>query len=193
MIALNGATDTTPGGPATVATDVAIRPVAAAELEARLGEFADLLHACVHAGASVGFVRPHPLEEAEAFWRGVVLPAARAGRRVVLVATVGERVVGSVQIAHDTPANQPHRADVTKLLVHPSFRRRGIARRLMDRLEETARALGRSLLTLDTRTGDAAEPLYRSLGFVAVGTIPGYCLDPSGRVLESTTIMFKRL
>ncbi|WP_371744756.1 GNAT family N-acetyltransferase [Nordella sp. HKS 07] len=115
------------------------------------------------------------------------------GTRLLLVATCGERIAGAVQLDIDTPANQPHRAEIRKLLVHPDFRRLGIARLLMAGIEDHARALGRSLLTLDTRTGDNAEPLYASLGYRTVGVIPGYCRDTHKDRLDSTTIMYKNL
>jgi hypothetical protein len=171
----------------------AISDMSAAAIEARLAEFAGLMHACVHAGASVNFVMPFPLAEAEAFWTDKVLPAVRAGGRLVLAAEFDGRIVGTVQLSTDTPPNQPHRADVSKLLVHPDVRRRGIARALMGELELRAGNLGRSLLTLDTRTGDAAEPLYAGLGYRTVGVIPGYCRDPFEDRLDSTTIMYKAL
>jgi GNAT superfamily N-acetyltransferase len=101
--------------------------------------------------------------------------------------------VGSAQLGHDTPANQPHRADVNKLMVYPDFRRRGIARALMVEIEKIARSLGRTLLTLDTRTGDSAEPLYASMGYAVSGVIPGYCLDVAKTRLDSTTVMYKAL
>ena len=157
-------------------------------------ELAAILHACVHGGASVNFVVPFSLDDAAAFWRDRVLPAARAGTRVVLMASVDSRPAGTVMLDTATPPNQPHRADVTKLLVHPAHRRRGIARALMLALEDQARARGRRLITLDTKTGDAAERLYRALGYRMVGTIPGYSLDPggSGR-LDSTSLLYKTL
>jgi ribosomal protein S18 acetylase RimI-like enzyme len=89
--------------------------------------------------------------------------------------------------------NQRHRAEVAKLLVHPDARRRGIARDLMAAIEEIARQEGRTLLTLDTRTGDAAEPLYRDMGYRTAGVIPGYARGPHGRELEATTFMYKVL
>ena len=98
-----------------------------------------------------------------------------------------------MQLGYDTPANLRHRAEVSKLLVHPTLRRRGIARALMAGLEREAARLGRSLLTLDTRTGDMAEPLYVSLGYRIAGVIPGYCRHPSEDRLDSTTIMYKVL
>lgn len=160
---------------------------------ARMPELAALLHACVHGGASVNFVLPFPMEEAEAFWRGKVLPAMAAGTRTVLAVEVDGAIAGSVQLSTETPPNQPHRADVTKLLVHPAFRRRGIGRVLMLGLEEEARARGRTMLNLDTTTGGAAEPLYTGLGFVTVGVIPHFSLATTGERLEPTTVMYKRL
>jgi ribosomal protein S18 acetylase RimI-like enzyme len=103
------------------------------------------------------------------------------------------RIVGTVQIDLGTPPNQPHRADVLKMLVHPDARRRGIARALMLAVEELARQSGRTLLTLDTVTGGNAEGLYRSLGYLTVGVIPGYALPPVGSETEPTTIMYKVL
>ena len=165
----------------------------AADLERDLEQLADLLHACVQAGASVGYVLPFGREAAARFWREGVCPALHGGGRLVLVAREEGRIAGTVQLDLDTPPNQPHRAEAKKLLVHPDFRRRGLARALMDELEKRARAMGRSLITLDTRTGDVAEPLYASLGYAIAGTIPGYCLDPVCGALDSTTIMYKAL
>lgn len=164
-----------------------------AEAEARMGELAGLLHACVLGGASVSFVLPFPLAEAEAFWRRKVLPAMHEGGRVLLAALVDGHVAGTVQLGLDMPPNQPHRAEVSKLLVHPAHRRRGLARALMTALEARARAEGRRLITLDTRTGDAAEPLYAALGYEVAGIIPDYCRDTVSDRLDPTTIMFRRL
>lgn len=172
---------------------ILISALSADGLADQIHELGQLLHDCVHDGASIGFVLPHGLAESEAFWRNKVLPAAQGGRLVLLVAWAEGRVVGTVQLDHDTMPNQPHRAEVRKLLVHPDFRRRGIARMLMEEIERRARQLHRSLLTLDTRTGDSAEPLYAALGFETVGVIPGYCLDPFSPRLDATTVMYKRL
>lgn len=170
-----------------------IREQSAADLGRALPDLTALLHACVHAGASIGFILPFPREEAEAYWSQLVLPRHRQGGLVVLTAHEGARLVGTVQLDHDTPANQRHRAEVRKLLVHPDCRRRGLAKALMAAIEERARALGRSLVTLDTRTGDAAEPLYAGLGYRTAGAIPGYCRHPFADRLESTTLMYKTL
>jgi len=165
----------------------------AADLEDRIGALGTLLRACVEDGASVSFILPFSDEESEAFWRKTILPAVRSGVLLLLVAQQDGRIVGAVQLDHDTPPNQPHRAEVRKLLVHPAHRRKGIARALMAELERRARGMGRSLLTLDTRTGDKAEPLYRSLGYQTVGVIPGYCRDTIVERLDPTTIMYKNI
>ena len=151
-----------------------------------------LLNACVHDGASVSFILPHSQSDSIAFWSGKVRPALLAGGRTVLVAIADGRVAGSVQLDCDTPPNQPHRAEVAKLLVHPDFRRRGIARALMVEIEKNARLEGRSLITLDTAS-DGAERLYLSLGYQRVGAIPGFAKDPLVDRYDATTIMFKTL
>jgi ribosomal protein S18 acetylase RimI-like enzyme len=153
----------------------------------------EVLHSVVHAGAGVSFFVPFSLAEARGFWQEKVLPGVRAGTRRVVVARSGARIVGTVQLDFATPPNQPHRADVAKLLVHPVARRRGVARSLMTKLEAVARAEGRTLLTLDTVTDGNAEPLYRSLGYVVVGVIPRYARASLTPELESTTIMYKEL
>ncbi len=172
-------------------SDAVVSVLTADEADACAGELAELLHACVAAGASVNFVLPFTLAESAAFWAERILPGVRSGRRVLIVARVEGRLAGSVQLDCDMPPNQRHRAEVSKLLVHPGFRRRGSARALMGELERLAVARGRSLLTLDTRTGDAAEPLYASLGYVTAGTISGYCRDTVEDRLDATTIMYK--
>src|SRR5262249_54275638 len=149
----------------------------AARVETDLEELAAVLHACVHAGASVSFILPFSHEDAKAFWREQVLPAVSDGTRRVLLARLDGRIVGTVQLDLATPANQPHRAEVRKLLVHPDARGQGIARGLMVAVEEVARAARRTLLTLDTVTGGAAEGLYLSLGYLVTGVIPQYALN----------------
>jgi len=156
-------------------------------------QLAALMHACVHDGASIGYVLPFTIADSEAFWTAKVLPGVLEGTRALLVAIRDGAIVGSVQLDYDTPPNQPHRAEVRKLLVHPDFRRQGIGRALMAEVEKRAAGLKRNLLTLDTRTGDSAEPLYVSLGYRIVGVIPGYCLDPFAPKLDSTTVMYKAL
>jgi hypothetical protein len=170
-----------------------ITTLSAEDLVRHLSELGALLRACVHDGASVGFVLPYGVDESEAFWRGKVLPSLRAGTLVLFVARHGDSIAGTVQLDYDTMPNQRHRAEVRKLLVHPARRRQGIARALMTELESRARQLQRSLLTLDTRTGDKAEPLYAALGYQTVGVIPQFCRDTQEERLDSTTIMYKAL
>ena len=162
-------------------------------VEQDIADLGDVLRAVVYGGAGVSFFVPFSTEQARTFWRDKVLPAVQAGTRRVVVARHNGRIVGTVQMDLATPPNQPHRADVAKMLVHPDLRRRGIARALMTELETIARAAGRTLLTLDTVTGSAAEPLYKSLGYVVVGVIPGYARAALTEDLESTTIMYKAL
>jgi ribosomal protein S18 acetylase RimI-like enzyme len=111
---------------------------------------------------------------------------------VILAAFDGSTLVGTVQLILAVPPNQPHRGEIAKLLVHRSARRRGVAQRLMGRVEVEARAEGKTLLVLDTVTGDAAERLYEGLGWTTVGVIPGYALYPDGRPCD-TTVFFKAL
>lgn len=170
-----------------------IRPVAADEIERDIDAFGELMHACVHGGGSVGYVLPYSREAAADFWRKNVLGAQRAGTRTVLAAYVAGKLAGSVQLDIDTPPNQPHRAEARKLLVHPDFRRRGIARALMEELERHARAHKRWLVTLDTRTGDAAEPLYLSMGYLVAGKIPEWCRDNFEERYDPTTILYKKV
>ncbi|MCC5976913.1 MAG: GNAT family N-acetyltransferase [Salinarimonas sp.] len=160
-----------------------------------LDDLAGILHACVNDGAAVSFILPFGFEDASAFWRDSILPQVASGATILLAArdNADGRLVGTIQLGIDTPANQPHRADLKKLLVHPRARRRGIARALITQLENVARACGRSMITLDTRTGDVAEPLYRAMGYEVAGIIPDYSLDVASTRLDSTTVLFKRL
>jgi ribosomal protein S18 acetylase RimI-like enzyme len=153
----------------------------------------EVLHAVVHTGAGVSFIVPFSHEEACAFWRDRVLPGVRDGSARLLVACRDSRIIGTVVLEFPWPPNQPHRAEVSKLLVHPDARRQGIARALMTELEEIAKAEGKTLLTLDTWTGSVAERLYSSLGYVTVGVIPRFARSSTSPELEGTTIMYKEL
>src|ERR1700722_3307302 len=146
---------------------------AAASAERRL---ADILCACVDAGASVSYLPPLGPAVAHTFWQRAATEVA-AGTRVLIAAWDDAVLVGTVMLELVLSPNQPHRAEVQKLLVHPSARRRGLARALMLRAEQEARQGGRTLLTLDTRARDAAENLYRAMGWREAGRIPGYALN----------------
>lgn len=158
---------------------------------ATVDRLADILHACVEAGASVGFVPPFSVADARRYWRDV-RDALTPGGRVLLVARRDGRLVGTAQVVLMMPANGRHRADVGKVLVHPAARRSGLGRALMAEVEQVAREYGRTLLVLDTVRNSAGERLYRALGYQAAGVIPGYALSTRG-TLEDTRVMFKAL
>ena len=172
-------------------TGVAVEALDAASAQSAIPRLAAVLRECVAAGASVSFIRPLDRNAAEAFWRRAATAAA-LGERVVLAAWVDGVLSGTVMLDLDTPPNQPHRAAVQKLLVSPQARRRGVGRMLMQRAEQAARGLGRKLLTLDTREGDAAEPLYRAMGWNEAGRIPGFALDADGTP-RATVFFWKKL
>ena len=152
---------------------------------------ADVLLDCVEGGASVGFMQPLARDKALAFWAGVI-EGERRGERVLLVAEdAAGRVVGTVQVALGLPENQPHRGDITKLLVHRAARGRGVGAALMQAAERAARQAGRTLLVLDTASGPA-ERLYARLDWQRVGVVPDYALWPGGG-LCATTFFFKTL
>ncbi len=155
----------------------ALDAAAAASAERRL---TDLLVACVGAGAGLPWLHPLAPETARPVWRKVAAEVA-AGSRLLLAAWLDGVLVGSVQLDLGMPQNQPHRAGLAMLLVDPARRRHGVARALMRRAEQAAQRLGRSLLTLEARAGDAAEPLFRSLGWQEAGRIPGYVRDEAGQ------------
>ena len=168
--------------------------VAAGEVESLRPRLGEILVDCVSAGASVGFLDPLDLAEADAYWQRIER-AVGDGRVVLLVGALdGDAagpVAGTVQLDVDTLPNQPHRATVSKLLVHTSARRHGLGEALMAELERTALERGRWLLTLDTATGAAAR-LYERMGWSAAGTIPGYALNPDGTA-TATTFYWKKL
>lgn len=161
--------------------------------DGHLQELADILFECVHGGAAVSFILPFKLSEAVSFWQEMVRPSLVTERRVVIAAKINERVVGTVQLDLDTRPNQPHRGDVAKMLVHPDFRRLGIARAMMIELEKQATQAGRQLIMLDTQTGGEAEALYTSLGYKPVGQVPNYALNATSAGYHAATIMFKPL
>ncbi|HEY3848830.1 MAG TPA: GNAT family N-acetyltransferase [Acetobacteraceae bacterium] len=151
----------------------------------------DILIACVAGGAGISFLPPLAPETARAFWKRTVTEIA-AGRQRLLCGWADGVLAGTVTLDVGTPPNQPHRAEVQKLLVHPDARRHGLARTLMQRVELEAARAGRSLLTLDTRAGDAAEHLYRAMGWQEAGRIPGYALNADGTPGD-TVFFWKRV
>lgn len=150
-----------------------------------IDELADVLIDCVEGGASVSFVLPLTRERAVAFWRRVAEGVA-AGERALLVAEDAHGVCGTVQLVLDQPENQPHRADLAKLLVHRRARRQGLGAALMRAVEAAALDCGKTLLVLDAVTGGDAARLYERLGWQRVGVIPGYALMPDGAPCDTT-------
>ena len=152
--------------------------------EAQLQSLAELLIDCVDGGASVGFMHPLSLPHALTFWRRVAHGVTQ-GERVLLVAQDAHGITGSVQLVIAQPDNQPHRADLAKMLVHRRARRQGLGEALMRAAEDLARECGKSLLVLDTVAGSDAQRLYARLGWQSVGAIPGYALWPRGGLCDT--------
>jgi GNAT superfamily N-acetyltransferase len=167
-----------------------IRRLTADKIGEKVAELSDLLIDCVEGGASVGFMSPLARQKSDAFWFAIRDRAA-AGANEVLIAEVDGFLAGTVQLIAAQYENQPHRADVSKLLVHRRARRQGVGRALMEAAEDLARSAGKSILVLDT-AGAEAERLYERLNWTAVGRVPDYALWPDGRLCD-TTIMFKRV
>jgi GNAT superfamily N-acetyltransferase len=162
---------------------VEIRAAEASDLEG----LADVLFDCVDGGASVGYMAPFTREDARA-----AMAAYLDGSRVVLAAVDGDRLVGTAQLVPSPMPNQPHRGDVAKVLVHRAARGKGVAARLMERIEVEAKSRGITVLVLDTVTGSAADRLYTRLGWQRVGPVPNYALMPDGAPCE-TTFFYKAL
>lgn len=174
-----------------VVGDPVIRRLAPSEARERIDALAEVLHAVVAAGASVGYMDPFSLDDARAAFEGFVADAERGGRVIVGAFLDGE-LVGAVHVVLALPPNQPHRGEIAKLQVHPAARNRGIAQLLMEAAEAEARAEGKTLLVLDTVAGSPADRLYRRLGWTPFGTVPDFALYPDGRYCDAT-FFWKRL
>ena len=168
--------------------DIVVLDAAAAK--AAIGELADVLADCVEGGASVSFMLPYSRDDAETFFEKVIASIGR-DETVLVVAKLDGRIVGAVQLGLDMPPNQLHRGDIKKLLVHRAARKHGLGAALMDRAEREAKARGRSLLVLDTASGDA-ERLYVRGGWQRVGVVPDYAMWPAGGFCD-TTFFWKRI
>jgi len=149
-----------------------------------LDGLAAVLADCVAGGASVGFMQPYSQAQARAWWRGLA-PDLEAGRRALFVAEDDAGIVGTVHLILAQPDNQPHRADLCKMLVLRRARKLGVGAALMDAAESAARAAGKTLLVLDTASADA-ERLYARMGWQRLGVIPGYALLPDGAACDTT-------
>jgi GNAT superfamily N-acetyltransferase len=149
----------------------------------QIDQLAEVLHDCVHGGASVSFMLPFPIEEARAFWRGVAAGVDR-GERALIAGEVDGVIRGTVQLVLAQPPNQPHRADLAKMLVHRAARRLGLGAALLRAAEDEARAEGKTLLVLDTASTEAGR-LYERGGWVPCGGVPGYALLPQGGLCDT--------
>ena len=165
--------------------------VDASEAGDRIDGLTDLLLDCVEGGASVSFMLPLRREKARGFWQNVLDGVGRGERALVVAEDEQGRIVGTVQMITSMPDNQPHRADIAKLLVHRQARRGGVGRQLMLAIEDEARKQRRTVLVLDTASPDA-ERLYERLGWQRVGVIPNYALMPDG-AMAATTYYYKHL
>jgi GNAT superfamily N-acetyltransferase len=163
-----------------------------AELLRRLPELSEVLRDCVEGGASVGFMLPLAPGRPESFWREVAQQLEGGERQLFVALDASGAVVGTVSLLTAMPDNQPHRADVAKMLVHRRARRQGVAEALLTRLEEDAWRMGKTTLVLDTVSGSAAARLYERLGWQRVGEIPAYALMPDGTPC-ATTYYYKHL
>lgn len=159
--------------------------------EPDIRDLAALLIDAVDSGAAVSFLAPLPGERAEEWWRATFRDARP--RAIFLVARDARGICGSVQLHPAWAPNQPHRAEIAKLLVHRRARRAGLGTKLMEAAEDAARSAGLRLLTLDARRGGAAERLYERLGWTRVGAIPRFALDTDGVTPHDAVIFYKEL
>lgn len=178
------------GDETSEAAAIEIRRLDPAEIHQHLDELAGVLEDVVAGGASIGYMAPFSHADARKAFESFAANVAQ-GRRLLLAGFLDGALVGTVQVILAAPPNQPHRGEITKLLVHRSGRRRGVAQRLMERAETEALTEGKTLLVLDT-ADDTAERLYSRLGWTLVGVIPGFALFPDGRPC-ATTVFYKTL
>ncbi|QGZ60106.1 GNAT family N-acetyltransferase [Paraburkholderia acidiphila] len=171
---------------------IKIRCLTAEQARASAPALAQVLIDCVEGGASVSFMLPISHDTALAFWHEVAQGVARGERILLAAEDARQRIVGTAQLVTAQPENQPHRADVAKVLVHRDARRHGVGLRLMAAIDAAARDAGKSVLVLDTVTGGAAEGLYARAGWERVGAVPNYALMPDGTYC-GTTFYHKQL
>lgn len=177
--------DTTPPG----SEPIAIRMVDADEARQRIVELTSVLRDAVDSGTSINFLDHATDNDLTAFWQGAIDDLS-AGNRALVVADTGSRYVGTAMVVFAHQQNSQHRADVAKMIVHRSHQRRGIGSRLLDAIDDVARANGRTLLMLDTETDSAGEHLYATNGWVRFGIVPGHAHSPSGE-LKPTSFFYK--
>jgi acetyltransferase len=168
-----------------------IKALSPRELEAALPTFIELLQETVNGGAALGFYAPLADEDASEYWR-TVRSELESGSRVLLATFENGRIVGSGQLALAPWRNATHRATIEKLFVSTAMRGRGIAKALINALQDTARLRGRSLLLINARRAAPAERLYKSLGYREFGVIPGFAMGPKGERYDSVC-MYREL
>ena len=159
---------------------------------AAIPQLGELLRACVTDGAAVGFIAPLDPDTAVAFWQAQTSAVEAGEKHVLLAVRDNGTIIGTVTLALAPQVNGCHRAEIAKMLVHPDARRQGVAAALLRQAETVARSLGRRLLVLDTRQGDAAERLYAKLGWHSCGIIPDYALNSDGSS-HATHVMYRQL
>ncbi|WFE77011.1 GNAT family N-acetyltransferase [Roseinatronobacter sp. S2] len=170
-----------------------ITELTAAGMVQHLDDLCRVLIDSVADGAAISFMAPVSTHDAERFWLNDVRTALDDGSRHLFGAFVDTRLVGTVQLVVGMPPNQQHRAEISKMVVHPHGRRRGLGTALMSEALTVAKRAGKTLITLDTRTGDVSEMLYRGLGFEEAGVIPDFAFDPDGKARHATTYMYRYL
>ena len=169
-----------------------IRALDPEEAYARREELVALLVDAVESGASVNFVVPMTARKADVWWDGALASHAR-GERLILVSEEGGTLTGTVQLVFAPQENQSFRADIAKMLVLQSARRRGLGAALLRAAEEEARRRGRTLLTLDTESGSAGERLYAAEGWIKFGEVPGYAMRADGTARQAASFFYKEL
>ncbi len=168
-----------------------ISDISADQIKPHLPDLCRILIDSVHNGAAISFMQNISPSDAEDFWRRDVTSAVQAGDTILFGAFDGNRMLGTVQLILAMPPNQPHRAEIAKMIVHPDGRRQGLGTALMSAALTKAQEVGKTLVTLDTRSGDISEALYRQLGFQQAGKIPDYAYDPDGKTRHATTYMYR--
>jgi ribosomal protein S18 acetylase RimI-like enzyme len=156
-------------------------------IDEHVEELSDLLIKVVHNGASIGFLPPLKKDDADAYWRSCAAPEI-----IFLAAKIEGKIAGTVQLHLCTKPNGTHRAEVAKLMTHPSHRQKGIARHLMKEIEKRAKQEGKTLLVLDTREGDPSNLLYQSIGYIEAGRIPNFAQSETG-TLDTTILYYKNI
>ncbi|MBO9445942.1 GNAT family N-acetyltransferase [Ruegeria sp. R14_0] len=163
------------------------------DIDENLTDLCRVLVDSVADGAAISFMMPLDQETAARFWADDVKPAVEKGERHLFGAFAKGRLIGTVQLLLSMPPNQPHRAEISKMIVHPMARRQGLGKALMSEALAAAQDEGKTLVTLDTRTGDVSESLYKSVGFEPAGIIPDFAFDPDGQSRHATTYMYRYL